>query len=79
MTKMGADFMGYTRGSAEDFDRYASVTGDDGWSWNSLIPYILKVGNEIYPQLWFLSHFVYVERKFHHWVITRLADFIQSF
>ncbi|KAJ7681664.1 alcohol oxidase [Mycena rosella] len=32
----------YTRGSKEDFDRWAKVTGDDGWSWNSLIPYQRK-------------------------------------
>ncbi|KAK7473172.1 hypothetical protein VKT23_001271 [Stygiomarasmius scandens] len=36
------NFLGYTRGSAEDFDRYAEITGDDGWSWENLIPYILK-------------------------------------
>ncbi|KAJ7693405.1 alcohol oxidase [Mycena rosella] len=32
----------YTRGSKEDFDRWAKVTGDDGWSWNSLVPYQKK-------------------------------------
>ncbi|KAJ7872277.1 aryl-alcohol oxidase-like protein, partial [Mycena olivaceomarginata] len=30
--------MVYTRGSAEDFNRYASVTGDPGWSWDYLLP-----------------------------------------
>ncbi len=35
--------MAYTRGSAEDFDRYAKVTGDWGWSWNEILPYFLKV------------------------------------
>ncbi|KAJ7726460.1 hypothetical protein B0H14DRAFT_3002129, partial [Mycena olivaceomarginata] len=30
--------MVYTRGSAKDFDRYASVTGDPGWSWDNLLP-----------------------------------------
>ncbi|KAJ7366512.1 pyranose dehydrogenase [Mycena albidolilacea] len=34
--------MVYTRGSAEDYDRYAAVTGDPGWSWNSLLPYFFK-------------------------------------
>ncbi|KAJ7653117.1 pyranose dehydrogenase [Mycena polygramma] len=34
--------MAYTRGSAEDYDRFAAVTGDDGWSWNSLLPYFFK-------------------------------------
>ncbi|KAG6853037.1 hypothetical protein C0991_007330 [Blastosporella zonata] len=32
----------YTRGSSEDFDRYATVTGDQGWSWNKMLPYYKK-------------------------------------
>ncbi|KAG6887727.1 hypothetical protein C0992_010947 [Termitomyces sp. T32_za158] len=32
----------YTRGSSEDFDRYAKVTRDQGWSWNSILPYFKK-------------------------------------
>ncbi|KAL0945952.1 hypothetical protein HGRIS_012230 [Hohenbuehelia grisea] len=36
------DGMMYTRGSAEDFDRFASVSGDKGWSWDALQPYIRK-------------------------------------
>ncbi|KAJ6518186.1 alcohol oxidase [Mycena vitilis] len=34
--------MVYTRGSKEDFDRWAEVTGDDGWSWDNLTPYMRK-------------------------------------
>ncbi|KAJ7881410.1 aryl-alcohol-oxidase from pleurotus Eryingii [Mycena leptocephala] len=34
--------MAYTRGSKDDYDRYARVSGDEGWSWDSLIPYIRK-------------------------------------
>ncbi|KAJ7798385.1 hypothetical protein B0H13DRAFT_2505018, partial [Mycena leptocephala] len=34
--------MAYTRGAAADFDRYAKLTGDDGWSWNKIFPYFLK-------------------------------------
>ncbi|KAJ7343818.1 alcohol oxidase [Mycena albidolilacea] len=34
--------MFYTRGSADDFDRYAAVTGDKGWSWEEILPYFLK-------------------------------------
>lgn len=34
--------MVYTRGSVDDWNRYASVTGDSGWSWNSIFPYFLK-------------------------------------
>ncbi|KAF9264930.1 aryl-alcohol-oxidase from pleurotus Eryingii [Marasmius fiardii PR-910] len=36
------NFMVYTRGSAEDYDRYAAITGDKGWSWDRLQPYIRK-------------------------------------
>ncbi|KAJ7635120.1 alcohol oxidase [Roridomyces roridus] len=34
--------MVYTRGSAEDYNRWAGVTGDSGWSWDSLLPYFFK-------------------------------------
>ncbi|KAG6810501.1 hypothetical protein H0H92_011598 [Tricholoma furcatifolium] len=34
--------MYYTRGPASDFDRYANETGDPGWSWENLQPYIRK-------------------------------------
>ncbi|KAJ7282855.1 alcohol oxidase [Mycena rebaudengoi] len=36
------NFMVYTRGTKDDFNRFASVSGDEGWSWNSLIPYMRK-------------------------------------
>ncbi|KAF8148700.1 aryl-alcohol oxidase-like protein [Crassisporium funariophilum] len=36
------NFMYYTRGSSDDFDRLASVSGDSGWSWKNILPYILK-------------------------------------
>lgn len=32
----------YTRGSPDDFDRYARVTGDQGWSWENMVPYFQK-------------------------------------
>ncbi|KAJ7112070.1 alcohol oxidase [Mycena crocata] len=32
----------YTRGAADDFNRYAALTGDQGWSWNKMLPYFLK-------------------------------------
>ncbi|GLB40421.1 putative aryl-alcohol oxidase [Lyophyllum shimeji] len=34
--------MFYTRGSSSDFDRFAAVTQDPGWSWNNIQPYIRK-------------------------------------
>jgi choline dehydrogenase-like flavoprotein len=39
----GRDGMFYTRGTIEDFDRYAKITGDAGWSWDRIFPYFLKV------------------------------------
>ncbi|KAH6904171.1 aryl-alcohol oxidase [Coprinopsis sp. MPI-PUGE-AT-0042] len=32
----------YTRGSSNDWDRYAAVTGDAGWAWDNILPYFLK-------------------------------------
>ncbi|THU90637.1 aryl-alcohol-oxidase from pleurotus Eryingii [Dendrothele bispora CBS 962.96] len=32
----------YTRGTSEDYDRLANVTGEPGWSWDALQPYIFK-------------------------------------
>ncbi|KAJ7743768.1 alcohol oxidase [Mycena metata] len=40
------NYLVYTRGSKEDFDRIAAVSGDPGWSWNNLIPYQRK--NELF-------------------------------
>lgn len=37
------NYLVYTRGSRDDFDRYAKVSGDPGWSWNALKPYVAKV------------------------------------
>ncbi|KAJ7489588.1 aryl-alcohol oxidase-like protein [Mycena latifolia] len=34
--------MWYTRGSQDDFDRFAEVTGDPGWSWSAMQPYFRK-------------------------------------
>lgn len=34
--------MVYTRASSDDFDRYAAVTGDDGWNWDNMQQYFLK-------------------------------------
>ncbi|KAJ7248207.1 aryl-alcohol-oxidase from pleurotus Eryingii [Mycena haematopus] len=34
--------MFYTRGTVDDFDRYASITGDVGWSWDRILPYFLQ-------------------------------------
>ncbi|KAG6839673.1 hypothetical protein C0991_000317 [Blastosporella zonata] len=36
------NYMMYTRGSAEDYDEFAKISGDSGWSWNALQPYFKK-------------------------------------
>ncbi|KAF5364033.1 hypothetical protein D9756_001003 [Leucocoprinus leucothites] len=36
------NYMGYLRGTSEEWDRYASVTQDKGWSWNSIQTYIRR-------------------------------------
>ncbi|KAJ7049706.1 alcohol oxidase [Mycena amicta] len=40
------NYMAYTRGSKEDFDRFARVADDERWSWDALIPYMRK--NEVF-------------------------------
>lgn len=37
------DFMTYTRGPDDEYDRWAKLTGDSGWSWRNLAPYYFKV------------------------------------
>ena len=37
------DYMIYTRGSEDDWNRYASLTGDDGWNWGNVLNYAKKV------------------------------------
>ncbi|KAJ8521491.1 hypothetical protein ONZ45_g1834 [Pleurotus djamor] len=32
----------YTRGSSDDYNRIAEITGDDGWSWTNLQPYFQR-------------------------------------
>lgn len=34
--------MFYTRGSSDDYDRLARISGDSGWSWDNLQPYIRR-------------------------------------
>ncbi|KXN91125.1 Choline dehydrogenase, mitochondrial [Leucoagaricus sp. SymC.cos] len=36
------NFMAYTRGTFEDWDRYARVTKDSGWSWNNMQKYFRR-------------------------------------
>ncbi|KAK0222762.1 aryl-alcohol oxidase precursor [Armillaria nabsnona] len=34
--------MTYTRGSSQDYDRYARLSGDDGWGWDKMQPYFQR-------------------------------------
>ncbi|KAJ7083904.1 aryl-alcohol oxidase-like protein [Mycena epipterygia] len=36
------NYMAYAIGATDDFNRFANVTGDPGWSWDNLIPYMRK-------------------------------------
>ncbi|KAF7305848.1 Aryl-alcohol oxidase [Mycena chlorophos] len=37
------NYLAWTRGSSEDWDRFANTVGDSSWSWDSLVPYFKKV------------------------------------
>ncbi|KAJ7629675.1 aryl-alcohol oxidase [Mycena polygramma] len=36
------NYMAYTRGSSEEWDRYARLSGDPGWSWTNVQKYIRR-------------------------------------
>ncbi|KAF9475243.1 aryl-alcohol-oxidase from pleurotus Eryingii [Pholiota conissans] len=36
------NFLIFTRGSRDDFDRWANVTGDSIWEWDAMFPFALK-------------------------------------
>lgn len=42
------DFEIWTRGSEDDYNRFASVSGDEGWSWNNMMQYFKKVRIETF-------------------------------
>lgn len=37
------DGLVFTRGSTDDWDRWAEVIGDDAFSWDNMLPFLLKV------------------------------------
>ncbi|KAI0769966.1 alcohol oxidase [Fomes fomentarius] len=41
--------MAFYRGTKDDYDRWAKVTGDDGWSWANMQEHILKVDRMTAP------------------------------
>ncbi|KAF8884466.1 aryl-alcohol oxidase-like protein [Infundibulicybe gibba] len=43
------NYMVYTRCSSDDYDRFAREAGDDGWSWNKILPYAFKNEKHVPP------------------------------
>ncbi|OCH86986.1 aryl-alcohol oxidase-like protein [Obba rivulosa] len=43
------NFQIWTRASRDDWDRMANVTGDIGWSWDQMLPYIKKTEHLVQP------------------------------
>ncbi|KAI0052418.1 GMC oxidoreductase [Auriscalpium vulgare] len=43
------NYMIWNTGSSDDWDRYARVTGDSGWSWKAIQPFIKKVERIVPP------------------------------
>ncbi|KAI0063370.1 aryl-alcohol-oxidase from pleurotus Eryingii [Artomyces pyxidatus] len=43
------NYMIWNTGSTEDWNRYATVTGDSGWSWNSVQPIIKSIESLVPP------------------------------
>ncbi|KDQ32751.1 hypothetical protein PLEOSDRAFT_1031974 [Pleurotus ostreatus PC15] len=43
------NYLVYTRGASDDYDRLAKIAGDDGWTWDNLHPYILKHSSIVPP------------------------------
>ncbi|KAI0687613.1 alcohol oxidase [Cytidiella melzeri] len=43
------NYMVFTRGSKDDWDRFAHVTNDEGWSWDSILPYAKKMEHFVPP------------------------------
>lgn len=41
--------MAFCRGTEDDYDRWANVTGDDGWSWKKLLPFVFEVDRMTAP------------------------------
>jgi len=37
------DGLVYTRGSKDDWNRWAEIIGDDAYSWDRMLPFLLKV------------------------------------
>ncbi|KAI0675774.1 aryl-alcohol-oxidase from pleurotus Eryingii [Trametes maxima] len=43
------NWMAWTRGPRDDYDRFAKYTGDEGWSWDSILPLWQKIERLVAP------------------------------
>lgn len=55
--------MFYTRGPSDDFNRLATVSGDEGWAWNNILPFILKVGQAQFRERTSTKTILFLERE----------------
>jgi choline dehydrogenase len=55
--------MGYTRGSKDDWDQFARITGDEGLAWDNILPLLIKVKPMIYNNQRQHTHFEKLVRK----------------
>ncbi|KAJ7722091.1 hypothetical protein B0H16DRAFT_1251451, partial [Mycena metata] len=72
--------MVYARGSVDDYNHFAAVTGDPGWTWDCLLLYFFKVHTmSIDPR----TQFMPPERKWtppvdHHKMLGQFDPTVQS-
>ncbi|EKM52230.1 uncharacterized protein PHACADRAFT_100299 [Phanerochaete carnosa HHB-10118-sp] len=43
------NYLVYTRGAGQEYDKWAEITGDQGWSWDNLSKYYLKSSRLVPP------------------------------
>ena len=56
------DCLVYTRGSKENIDEWAKLSGDEGWGWDKLLPYFKKV-RHINDVTLNLRHLIFLKLK----------------
>ena len=45
---LSQDLMVWTRSSRDDFDKYANLSNNEGWSWDAIEPYFRKVMSALF-------------------------------